>query len=191
MTINATTGKVINNHVDYAEYLSSYISDISTIRARTLDAFGLAPERHEIEGMRAKVSDARSTPVAQWDCIIDPPKPKSLPFQPPMVILRTQYPIGPKGIICRIADEMGSSYRDIVGPGRKASVTRVRFLIAALLVERGISYRGVGELIGKRDHKTIMSGCEQFRNMLKRDNQVREVYDKYCALWGLSGRFHR
>jgi len=194
MIVNATTGRVIDNHVVYARYLASYISDVSTIRARTIDAFGMAPERHEIEGMRANVAAPRPHDQGQWDCIIDPPEPPPEPplFIPPAPVkVRTEYPIGPKGIICRIAEEMGSSYRDIVGPGRKASVTRIRFLIAALLVERGISYRGVGELIGKRDHKTIMSGCEQFRNMLKRDNQVREVYDKYCALWGLSGRFHR
>lgn len=105
--------------------------------------------------------------------------------------VRTEYPIGPKGIICRIAEEMGSSYHDIVGPVRKASLTRIRFLIAGLLVERGISSRAVGELIGGRDHKTIAHGCEKLRDLLKRDVEVREVYDKYCALWGLSGRFHR
>jgi len=194
VTINATTGRVIDNHVVYARYLASYISDVSTIRARTIDAFGMAPERHEIEGMRANVAAPRPHDQGQWDCIIDPPEPPPEPplFIPPAPVkVRTEYPIGPKGIICRIAEEMGSSYHDIVGPVRKASLTRIRFLIAGLLVERGISSRATGELIGGRDHKTITNGCEKLRDLLKRDVEVREVYDKYCALWGLSGRFHR
>lgn len=73
MIVNATTGRVVDNHVVYARYLARYISDVSTIRARTIDAFGMAPERHEIEDMRANVAVSRPRDQGQWACIVDPP----------------------------------------------------------------------------------------------------------------------
>lgn len=197
-TINANTGNPIDTAHHYAEYLASYISDPSTIRSHTLDQFGMAPNMEAIQEMRAKVIASRAQPWnglmgdkyigSKYD-IVEPVQPvaKVIPFVP----RNRPPPLDPDEIIKQIANELGSSYSEIIGKSKPRRVTRVRFLIAGLFVERGNSYSQTGMFLGGRDHKTAHHACNVLRDMLKRDPALTAIYKKYCALWGLSGRYIR
>lgn len=197
--VNASTGETIETARTYAQYLAGYIRDPSTIRARTIDSFGHAPSREEIEAMRAKIEDLRAIPhnsyqLSKYDGtrhdFVEPapaPPPAPIPFVP----RNRPAPITPDEIIRQIAEELGLSYREIISTGRARRITRVRFLIAGLMVERGNTAGHVGMMLGGRDRSTIESACNTLRGLLERDAELMSTYTKYCALWGLSGRFAR
>ena len=197
-TINANTGNPIDTAHHYAEYLASYISDPSTIRSHTLDQFGMAPNMETIQEMRAKVIASRAQPWnayqlpkydgSRMDRWVEPSAPKA-ETPTPFIPRNRPPPITPDEIIADIANECGLSYREVVGRDRARRVTGARFLVAGLMVERGNTAGHVGLMLGGRDRSTIESACEALPARLSRDPALTAIYKKYCALWGLAGKY--
>jgi len=60
------------------------------------------------------------------------------------------------------------------GRSRNAEVALPRQIAMFLLREEiGISLPQIGELLGGRDHTTVLHGCEKISDLIERDNNVR------------------
>ncbi len=59
------------------------------------------------------------------------------------------------------------SRQDLCGPSRKASLVYPRQILMFLLrTDLGLSFDGVGELLGGRDHSTVLYGVEKIQNLI-------------------------
>ncbi len=64
--------------------------------------------------------------------------------------------------------------RDIRGPSRITSLTRPRNELFWRLRNCGLSFRVVGQLVGGRDHATVMTGIRRFEARLEVEPALRE-----------------
>lgn len=74
--------------------------------------------------------------------------------------------------IKEIAETFGFTYADMISERRVRDITEVRHMASALLRARGLSYPKIGELLGGRDHSTIINGIERMKKM-------KEIVDTY------------
>lgn len=62
----------------------------------------------------------------------------------------------------------------IKGPSRKASIVRARQILMFLLrTEAGLSLAGVGDVVGGRDHSTIIHGVEKVNRLISESPKIR------------------
>ena len=176
----------------YARRLVRYISDPSTVRARTLDAYGKAPTREMISNWRdAWVAEkewgrlARSPEEENEDNLVDQictsvaqrivglevdlpavanDQPDTTPREPvALPSIDRSVPLATiSEVLAECARVASVTVVDIVGPSRFAIVVRARQFAATVLRARGNSYPNVGRYIGDRDHSTIMHSVQQF-----------------------------
>ncbi|MER3457749.1 MAG: chromosomal replication initiator protein DnaA, partial [Chloroflexota bacterium] len=60
------------------------------------------------------------------------------------------------------------------GRSRNAEIALPRQIAMFLLREEiGISLPQIGEVLGGRDHTTVLHGCEKISDLIERDNNVR------------------
>ena len=82
--------------------------------------------------------------------------------------------VGPDEIVQRVADTYGISMDSMTGRDRSRRVALPRQIAMYLLREEAnISLPQIGEVLGGRDHTTVMYGCEKITDMLERDDQLR------------------
>lgn len=181
----------------YAERLARYISDPSTIRARTLEQYGRAPTIDAIREMRAKwlekvrsrkevgyKSARKNDPKAMKEV---PPEPAN--DEPPAEVvlalalaepddqpaveivalpgLRYSTMLTPNDVIEACSTAMGIPSDEIVGAARFKPIMEARMLAAAILRARGNSYPNIGRRIGGRDHTTALSAVRRFFAVLE------------------------
>ncbi|MBO9602565.1 MAG: hypothetical protein J7496_08665 [Novosphingobium sp.] len=184
----------------YAKHLARYIGDPSTIRARTIDQFGRAPGMDRILAWQRDHARIRAKP---FNCYLAPkfdndrkvradePKatavaaPKPEPEPEPFVYIAPIKPHQtPAEIISDIAAAFGLTADDICGPSRLAHISRVRQLIAALLVKRGNSTPKTGRWIN-RDHSTVLHAVRAMPTVMKHHPNIAKAYAAYIEAWGL------
>jgi len=179
----------------YAYRLTRYISDPSTVRARTVDAFGAAPGIEVIRKMRSDWVDLvkrRAQEQAEHGCVIEAaPLPEPIPAPE-----RTPEPIEPEpelksvaargymlhtatDVIDACADACGISHGELIGTSRQVKFTRARGLCATVLRARGNSLPNVGRLMNGRDHSTVCNSIDRF---FARDIKVPELEAAWNAL---------
>ena len=65
---------------------------------------------------------------------------------------------------------------DLVGPRRKRELVTPRQITMYLLYEEcKIPYERIGELLGGRDHTTIMHGVEKISQAINRDREIQRI----------------
>jgi hypothetical protein len=172
----------------YARQLAGYISDPSTIRARTLEMFGRAPSVEQVEKIKSRVEAEHDrqryfNPYmhpkydghAKHDFKLPPPPKPLPPIQLRPLPAQRTWPT----LIAAIATDFDLETSDIVGQSRKAHVVRARRLVCQLLRDRGNSFGEIGKRLGGRDHSTIRHACLTFEAMAKRDPKLRAAYRHY------------
>lgn len=81
-------------------------------------------------------------------------------------------------IVRTLAEGLGFTKKEIVGPSRKQEIVRARDLIAFLLREYGdMSFPAIGRLLGDRDHTTVIHACKKVTKMIKGDSALRHGMD--------------
>ena len=82
--------------------------------------------------------------------------------------------VGPDEIVRRVADTYGISIDSMTGRDRSRRVALPRQIAMYLLREEAnISLPQIGEVLGGRDHTTVMYGCDKITDMLERDDRLR------------------
>ena len=82
--------------------------------------------------------------------------------------------VGPEQIINAVADSFGVTVDRILKHDRSRQVVIPRQIAMYLLREEAkLSLPQIGNMLGGRDHTTIMYGCEKVADMLERDDRLR------------------
>lgn len=82
--------------------------------------------------------------------------------------------VKPEEIVNIVAQSFGVSVEELQGRGRTRRVALPRQVAMYLLREEAnISLPQIGEILGGRDHTTVMYGCEKIADLLERDDRFR------------------
>jgi chromosomal replication initiator protein len=82
--------------------------------------------------------------------------------------------LSPKQILLAVAHYYRLTEEDLVGPSRRRVVSQPRQLCMYLIREEtDSSLPQIGELLGGRDHTTILHGCERTAERIETDEQIR------------------
>lgn len=167
---------------NYVWHLARYIRDPSTIRARTIDLFGRAPDLKLISatieaaaaykkprsenclGVKSVVKDDGSDFVVRG---IRQPEPEREPPAPIMVTIANdqgqhEVPIVTwRDVVSAVARDFGFTFADLVGGCRLRPIMLARRTAAFVLHKRGSSFPQVGRWLGV-DHSTVIHAVRQF-----------------------------
>ncbi|OGE25232.1 hypothetical protein A3H85_03435 [Candidatus Daviesbacteria bacterium RIFCSPLOWO2_02_FULL_40_8] len=81
-----------------------------------------------------------------------------------------------KKVLLEVNQYFSIKMADITGPRRKKEFVLPRHLAMYLLYEEcKLPYQRIGELLGGRDHTTILHGVEKIREQLNRDREIQRV----------------
>lgn len=82
--------------------------------------------------------------------------------------------VRPEEIMRRVAETFGVSVDSLLGRDRSREVVLPRQIVMYLLREEGkFSLPQIGEVLGGRDHTTVLYGCEKVADMLETDDRLR------------------
>jgi chromosomal replication initiator protein len=82
--------------------------------------------------------------------------------------------LSPEQIVAAVARHYSLSEKELFGRSRRRAISRPRQLAMFLIREElGTSLPQIGELLGGRDHTTIMHGCEKIGTEIETDEALR------------------
>jgi len=82
--------------------------------------------------------------------------------------------LDPDRVVGIVASAFGISAEALLGRSRTREVALPRQVAMYLLREEGnVSLPQIGEVLGGRDHTTVMYACEKVADMLERDDRLR------------------
>lgn len=191
--------KIGKGPTSYAQQLARYISDPSTIRARTLREWGQSPTMHaiqdfitawkaeraafkaEAESLGQHESDEADFTVRPWASVtsfnraVQKEKLAAAKF----VITDFTPPaprFGPSEITAGIAKIMKCTVEDIRGDSKNRMFVKVRQVVCYVLRQRGFSFNQIGKWLN-RDHSTIMYSVERFEKTA--DERLRWIANQF------------
>jgi chromosomal replication initiator protein len=96
--------------------------------------------------------------------------------------------VQPEEVVHKVADSFGVSMERMLGRDRSRDVAFPRQIAMYLLREESnISLPQIGEILGGRDHTTVMYGCDKVADLLERDDRLRrQVVEIREKLYGQS-----
>jgi chromosomal replication initiator protein len=75
-----------------------------------------------------------------------------------------------------VAEHYGVTEKDIIGNKRSSKIVIPRQIAMYLCRElTGTSLKGIGKIIGNRDHTTVMHGIEKIENELSTNESLRNT----------------
>jgi chromosomal replication initiator protein len=94
--------------------------------------------------------------------------------------------VAPDQVLKMVSDAFGITVDQILARNRSRSVALPRQIAMYLLREEAqISLPQIGEVLGGRDHTTVMYGCEKVADLLEQDDRLRrQVVDIRDQLYG-------
>jgi chromosomal replication initiator protein len=92
-------------------------------------------------------------------------------------ILDRSADLSPEQILSTVAKHYHLSEEQLIGRSRVRGVSVPRQLVMYLIREEiGISLPQIGQLLGGRDHTTILHGCEKIGSQIETDKQLRRAW---------------
>jgi chromosomal replication initiator protein len=83
--------------------------------------------------------------------------------------------VHPEEVVNKVAEVFGVSIERLLSPERSRQVALPRQIAMYLLHEEAnISLPQIGDVLGGRDHTTILYGCEKVADLLERDDRLRK-----------------
>ena len=105
---------------------------------------------------------------------------RGLPMTPELInaaladLLPRRNEVKPDHVINTVADAYGVSTERMLGRERSRQVALPRQIAMYLMREEAnISLPQIGEVLGGRDHTTVMYGCDKVADLIERDEQLR------------------
>lgn len=179
----------------YARRLAGYIRDPSTIRVRVLERYGHCPPREVIVRMLDDQARATGKPwnflqKREHDHLFSGihrklPPTVAMPEPDPELTPMGRAHRTAKDMIAEAAGAFGLTYADIVAPGGKARIKRVRFMLAQLMVDRGNSRSQVARWLGRTCHSTVCHAMKVFPRMLQDHPDIARAYAHFRKEWGI------
>jgi chromosomal replication initiator protein len=84
--------------------------------------------------------------------------------------------ITPEDILSMVAEHYGVTEKDIIGNKRSSKIVIPRQIAMYLCRElTGTSLKGIGKIIGNRDHTTVMHGIEKIENELSTNESLKNT----------------
>ena len=81
--------------------------------------------------------------------------------------------VPPTELLLIVSDYFGVTSQALAGPARSSSLVLARHVAMFLLREdHGCSLAEIGELLGNRDHSTVLHGCSKIGSSLETDNSL-------------------
>lgn len=198
--------RINSTAISYAGQLARYISNASTIRARVLEQYDLAPTIEHIRELQDASRRQRNKYREAWEALGERPedhvefrvgtfvrpergRPVMAPYSPRVTNSDEQtsaephrpftQPILPEDVIAGIAAEFNVSVADIKGPRKFRTIMLARRVAAYVLHKRGNSYPAIGARLGGRDHSSIIHAKREFE--AKATPKMREVAARYVG----------
>lgn len=85
--------------------------------------------------------------------------------------------LAPKQVLASCAKHFGLKISDLIGPSRKAELVYPRQMIMYYLYkEMGLRLEGIGDLIGGRDHTTVLYATGKIRQLLESDESAKKRF---------------
>lgn len=110
-------------------------------------------------------------------------KQKNLPPTPNNINLHLSKPLfsslnlNPKQIMSVICDYFDLTIKDLTGPNRQKEVVLPRHIAMYLLSEEAdLTVEKIGQLLGGRDHTTIMHGRDKIKKLISIDREVQRIF---------------
>ena len=89
-------------------------------------------------------------------------------------ILSHSATVTPEGIVSAVAKHYNLSEEQLIGRGRTRAVSGARQMAMYLIREEtDSSLPAIGQLLGGRDHSTILHGCDKIGNQIEVDEKLR------------------
>ena len=101
-------------------------------------------------------------------------------------LLPTHRELDPDQVLKMVADAFNITVDELLERNRSRQVALPRQIAMYLLREEGgISLPQIGEVLGGRDHTTVMYGCDKVSEMLEQDDRLRrQVVDIRDQIYG-------
>jgi len=92
-------------------------------------------------------------------------------------LMPRQKQVTPDHVINEVANHFGIQIQALAGRGRSREIARPRQIAMYLIREEtGESYPRIGEMLGGRDHSTVLYGCDRIADLIEEDVTLqREV----------------
>lgn len=89
------------------------------------------------------------------------------------ILLQPQPSITPEAVLQAVADFYGLSLEDLTGRSRRQEVAYPRQVACYLLrQDTGLSLPQIGQLLGGRDHSTVLHACERIADLVEKGGDV-------------------
>lgn len=83
----------------------------------------------------------------------------------------------PKQVVIKICQYFNLRQIDLVGPKRQKDLILPRHLTMYILAEEmGVTVEKIGELLGGRDHTTVMHGRDKMKRMIQIDRDLQRIF---------------
>lgn len=94
---------------------------------------------------------------------------------------RSQKPMNsdPKQILSAVCDYFNLSAKDLTGPKRQKELVLPRHITMYLLSEElKLTVARIGQLLGGRDHTTVMHGRDKIKKMMVSDREIQRIFSE-------------
>ncbi|MFN2215844.1 MAG: chromosomal replication initiator protein DnaA [Anaerolineales bacterium] len=81
--------------------------------------------------------------------------------------------LDPEAVLNEVANAYSVTVDQMTGSGRSRQISLPRQIAMYLLRESNISLPQIGQLLGGRDHTTVMYACDKISDLLERDDRLR------------------
>lgn len=83
----------------------------------------------------------------------------------------------PKQVILAICNYFNLNSKDLTGPKRQKELVLPRHIIMYILSEElGMTVEKIGQMLGGRDHTTVMHGRDKVKELLSSDRELQRLY---------------
>lgn len=82
-----------------------------------------------------------------------------------------------KQVISAICSYFDLSLKDLTGPKRQKELVLPRHITMYILAEElGMTVEKIGQLLGGRDHTTVMHGRDRIKKQLAKDREIQRLF---------------
>lgn len=79
----------------------------------------------------------------------------------------------------RGAERLDVTWDEVIGRSRKRRIVDVRRLICGYLRSKGCTLSVIGEIVGGRDHATVLHHANREKDLLQYDNEYQSMHLKF------------
>lgn len=85
--------------------------------------------------------------------------------------------LAPKQVIARVCEYFGIKQADLIGPRRVKELILPRHLVMHLLSEElNLTVEKIGDILGGRDHTTVMHGRDKIKKLILTDREIQRIF---------------